>query len=290
MPNLLVPYFSQWDPNANASNDDCGPTCISMILSFYGTNISPNDIFAKTGAAKEQLITIQQMQNAVASIGFLSTYKVGLTVDNLKAYLDQGIPVIALVHMGDFNSRQDKNFAGGHLVVVVGYRDDGYFVNDPDFKDQFRQDGDHHFYTKQEFESAWSDCHLDDNPDNSLLIVQPAQKGTFVDEATFIKLVTKATSTDTIGHYLNFPQDQIDAVEFGNAAIEKIKELQDLAFTQPKAPEANSEPSNQPSQAPQSGQQPIITPDQANQVVNSGGFMAFISSLFSIFKRKEVKN
>src|SRR5258708_287244 len=173
MQNLPVPYHSQWDPDANASRDECGPTCLSMIFDFYGKPATANAIFSKTGAGVDSLISVAQLLLAAQAMGFTANYKTELTVKDLTNYLDNSIPVIALVNNGSLGSRQDKSDTGGHFLVVVGYRDDGYFVNDPDFWGQFRPDCDHHFYTKAEFETAWSSCPLDRNPHNTLLIIDP---------------------------------------------------------------------------------------------------------------------
>jgi predicted double-glycine peptidase len=172
--NLQVRYKSQWDDDAKASNNDCGPASIAMILNYYGLNVTTDQVFAKTGA-DGGLISIAKMQNAIINLGYESEFKKNISVDDLKNYINQDIPVIALVHYGSLNSTQDKNFKGGHFFDVVGYRDDGYFVNDPNFKGSLRQDGDHHFFTKSEFEKAWKDCSLDNNPINSVLIIKRKQ-------------------------------------------------------------------------------------------------------------------
>lgn len=172
MINLPVPYKSQWDDDARKTNNDCGPASIAMILNYFGENYTTDQIFQKTGAG-QGLINIGQIQKAISACGYESTFQANLSVDNLRRILDQKVPVIALVHYGSLNSTQDKNFKGGHFFVVVGYKEDGYFVNDPNFKDNFRQDGDHHFYTKTEFEKAWKDSKIDGNPINSIIYIQP---------------------------------------------------------------------------------------------------------------------
>lgn len=174
MINLPVIYSSQWDPDASEDHaDDCGPTCIKMILNFYGGNYTINQIFEKTGATAGQLITFAQMFNAINSCGFKYEYLTGQTPQKLQSLLDKGVLAIALVHYGNLSSRQDQRYQGAHFVTPVGYRDDGYFVNDPDFWGSFRQDGDHHFFTKTDFETAWGNCKLDGNPNNSLLVIYP---------------------------------------------------------------------------------------------------------------------
>ena len=172
MVNLEVGYKSQWDGDASASANDCGPASACMVLNFYGEHLTTDQLTKKTGAGGG-LVTISELMAAIRAFGYECQYVKGATPDHIKGYLDRAMPVIALVHYGSLTSTQDKNFKGGHFFTVVGYRDDGYFVNDPNFRDQYRQDGDHHYYTKQEFESAWGSCHLDQNPDNSFIVILP---------------------------------------------------------------------------------------------------------------------
>lgn len=169
--NLPLPYISQFDPANTDQVDDCGPSCVAMILQGLGKQVTTNEVFVAAGAQPNTLITYSQLQTAVASFGFTSQYHQGVTPFDLYNYLQQGITPIVLVHAGNLSSRQDQQFTGGHFLVVVGMRDDGYFVQDPDFWGQFEKDGDHHFYTKADFETAWSNCFQDQNPNNSALVI-----------------------------------------------------------------------------------------------------------------------
>lgn len=204
MTNLEVPYVSQFDPQSNEDPaDNCGPSCVSMILNFYGEKTTVNQIFELTGAIKGQPISIVQLQKAITALGYSSDWETGVTPDNLKAVTDKNIPPIALVHAGDLKSRQDQGFAGGHFIVIDGYRDDGYFANDPDFWGQYRQDGDHHFYTKAEFEQAWSDCTQDNNPNNGLLVIHPKVQPTTGLPANYPDIVHGSTQWDqSVAKYL----------------------------------------------------------------------------------------
>lgn len=168
--NLPVAYKSEWDGDATETANDCGPTSAAMVMSFYGENHTTNEIFELTGAG-QGLITISQLVSAIGRLGFQCEYKEGLSEEDIKNYLRQGIVPILLVHYGSLNSREDTNFTGGHFYVPVGFRNDGWLVNDPNFWGSFRQDGDHHFYTEEEFMAAWSNCHLDGNPDNAAIII-----------------------------------------------------------------------------------------------------------------------
>lgn len=170
--NLPVKYKSQWDADAIQTANDCGPTSIAMILNYFeGKDTYTSDqIFALTGAGKG-VISMAQMKTALDKLGYTASFLTKVSVADLKIIIDAGVPVIALVHYGSLNSVQDKLFKGGHFFVVRGYRDDGYWVNDPNFQGSFRADGDNHFYTKAEFENAWNNCHLDGNNDNQLIVI-----------------------------------------------------------------------------------------------------------------------
>jgi hypothetical protein len=174
--NLSVPYISQFDEQANEdAADACGPTSAAMVLNFFGEQTTPNEFFEKTGAQKGQLITISQMRKAIISYGYTSEYKIGCTVDDILVLLKEGVAPIVLVHYENLHSREDT-YKGAHFMVIDGIRSDTIFANDPDFFAQFKQDGDHHAYTMSDFLIAWSNCHLDGNPDNSLLVIYPKDK------------------------------------------------------------------------------------------------------------------
>ena len=172
--NLPVPYKTQWDADAGGTANDCGPTSIAMITNYFDPSlkVTTDKVWQFSGAGLG-LINIAQMQKAITTLGYKSEFRPNCSVSDLKAFIDRGMPVIALVHYGDLTSVQDTAYKFGHFFAVVGYRSDGYFVNDPNFKDKFRADGDHHFFTKAEFEKAWGDCAVDQNPNNSLIIIYP---------------------------------------------------------------------------------------------------------------------
>jgi hypothetical protein len=189
--NLPVPYKSEEDADAVASNLDCGPTSLSMVLNFYGEHTTTDQL---TGLLVNRgLITFPELQKIATSFGYNAEYYLNQTFDALKKMLDQNIPIVVLLHAGDLQSRQDKNWTGGHFVTVVGYRaDDSLYVNDPDFYGQYRAQGDHHVYTLNEFMQAWGDCHIDGNQDFSFMVVFPKTDTT--------KLVPKQVKiTSTVG-------------------------------------------------------------------------------------------
>jgi ABC-type bacteriocin/lantibiotic exporter with double-glycine peptidase domain len=186
--NLEVPYKSQWDADAKGTRNDCGPASIAMILNFYGERVTTDQVFKETGAGPN-LITINQLQKAISAFGYTSHYEQNVSPQRIKDLIDRDTPSILLVHYGSLNSTQDKTFKGGHFFPVVGYYDDGYFVNDPNFFGEQRKEGDHHNYLRNELEKAWSDSVLDKNPRNALIWIERKQPTESTDQKTALKLV-----------------------------------------------------------------------------------------------------
>lgn len=90
--------------------------------------------------------------------------------------LKKKVPPIALIRYAPLSSRQDKGYKNGHFVVITGIDKDCLIVNDPDFYGNYREHGHHHRYLKKEFLEAWSTCHYNKNPNNSLLIIYRKEK------------------------------------------------------------------------------------------------------------------
>lgn len=171
MTNLSVAYKSQWDGDAGKTANDCGPASIAMLLNYYGENLTTDMVFEKTGAGSG-LISWPQLQKAISAFGYVSHLERSQSLPRLRQLIDLNCPVIVLVHYGSLKSTQDKNFKGGHFFLMVGYHDGGFFVNDSNFKDALRNQGDHHNYETSEFDKAWADCTVDGNQAYSLLWVE----------------------------------------------------------------------------------------------------------------------
>lgn len=172
---LNVPYKSQWDDDATATQNDCGPASIAMILNFYNEKLSTNDVFYKSGAGLGY-VTFAQMFNSITSYGYRYELITGCSIGKLKEFVDKEIPVIALVHYGELASRQDQKFTGPHFFVVCGYDDNNYIVNDPNYWGNRREEGNKHYYSKDQFETAWTNASIDGNPSNSVIVIYPKTK------------------------------------------------------------------------------------------------------------------
>lgn len=132
------PLFLQWDPRwgymsygsiGNMGSSGCGPTCLSMAV-FYltGNRECTPDVVARYSLDNGYYVT--NVGTAWALIDEYPT-KYGLTVthpslseENLKDELDEGNILICSVRPGDFTS-------AGHFIVIYGYDENGFKINDP---------------------------------------------------------------------------------------------------------------------------------------------------------------
>ena len=150
-----VPYFFQYN-NQLYPGSSCQNTSIAMVLSYLGWNGVPDDITSRFGKDRAQSPGgLAEVFNSYASSNGLSMRLEPTTngsIAGLKAALDRGHPVI--IH-GYFTSY-------GHVVVVLGYDANGYYVHDPAgawsqvFKGGYSGggSGNNVYYGKSAFETA----------------------------------------------------------------------------------------------------------------------------------------
>lgn len=129
---LDVPYFSQTDNRFNP-NGSCNVTSIAMCLRFFGIKGNGNgqledqlyQWMESSGYSRHSPHDLAYLVNKVYGVkvspNIVDTFKDNATVEEIKAHIDDGNPVV--VH-GYFT-------AFGHIVVIVGYDENGFIVHDP---------------------------------------------------------------------------------------------------------------------------------------------------------------
>lgn len=170
--NLKVPYKSQWDADAKGTQNDCGPASVAMILGYFGLAVTTDAVYEKTGAGAG-LIGIAQMEKAIKALGYTTYRKVQSSLDEIRKVLDSGLPVIALVHYGSMGSGRQDDYTGAHFLVVRGYKDGGFYLNDPNFWDSMRSKGENWFIAESTFLKAWNDAAKDGNQARSFQVINP---------------------------------------------------------------------------------------------------------------------
>ena len=133
------PLFLQWDirwgymlygnTGGNIASSGCGPACLSMAV-YYLTgdrNCTPDAVAQYSmdhghyvpGAGTAWAL----MQEYPQEYGLTSTY-INWKEAIMKAELDKGNMIICSVRAGNFTS-------GGHFILIYGYDENGFKINDP---------------------------------------------------------------------------------------------------------------------------------------------------------------
>lgn len=132
------PIFLQWDPrwgyasygkNSCIAVSGCGPTCLSMVL-YYLTGreeLTPDvigDYSMENGYYLPGTGTLWALFEDTAPLCGVYVSQPDPSEWEMRAALDGGAVLICSMGPGDFT-------AGGHFIVIYGYDEDGFLVNDP---------------------------------------------------------------------------------------------------------------------------------------------------------------
>ena len=115
-----LPYYNQYY-NENKGWATCQNTSVAMVLSYFENSIHPDSIYKDWGKDYAQSPSgLNAVYSSYATKSSITTYT-NASPEELKAALSSGY--IAIVH---------GYFTGfGHVLVVRGYENGRYYVNDP---------------------------------------------------------------------------------------------------------------------------------------------------------------
>jgi len=116
---LDVPYYYQLN-NSNDPYGTCNITNLAMALSYNTQTIDPDTIYNYEGSPVYTGTDLRRLARHYGATN--SVYHAGVGKEKVKYYLDRGIPVI---FQGQFTGGR------GHMILLVGYDDTGWIVNDP---------------------------------------------------------------------------------------------------------------------------------------------------------------
>jgi hypothetical protein len=166
---LSLGYKSQYDLDAAASRNDCGPACLAMLVNALGIAATTDAVFHRTGAAADGYVSMAQLMRAGESYGAPLEFRKGWGLAQLRAALDLARPAIALVHYGAFSELDpgvstQSVFRGPHFVLVVGYDEQHVVVHDPLWTGERRDEGAYKRWPNAVWLAAWGRCHEDCDP------------------------------------------------------------------------------------------------------------------------------
>ena len=132
-----VPLFVQWDKRWGYEKysgnffaaSGCGPTTLSMVVVYLTHNREASPI-AVAKYSKEAGYSVVGSGSSWTLISEgcrhygVKAKAVALDESRMKAELDEGHPIVVNVGPGDFTDT-------GHFMVITGYDDEGFSINDP---------------------------------------------------------------------------------------------------------------------------------------------------------------
>lgn len=135
-----VPLLLQWDKrwgydkygSKMIGSAGCGPACMSMAYIYLteDTQMNPRKMaeFAHKNGYNTKAGTSWDFFTDGASLLGLRGREMGLDEVKMKEVLDKGKVIICSMRPGDFTTT-------GHFIVIRGYDRKGFFVNDPNSKE-----------------------------------------------------------------------------------------------------------------------------------------------------------
>ena len=132
-----VPLFVQWDKRWGYEKysgnffaaSGCGPTTLSMVVVYLTHNRDASPL-AVAKYSKEAGYSVDGSGSSWTLISEgcrhygVKAKTVALDESRMKAELDAGHPIVINVGPGDFTDT-------GHFMVITGYDDEGFSINDP---------------------------------------------------------------------------------------------------------------------------------------------------------------
>ncbi len=140
------PLFLQWDPRWGYQEmgsescvglSGCGPTCMSMVL-YYLTKdetLTPGEMAeytTKSGYYVEGAGTAWAYMEEIPILFGVEAQDVAISENAMKEALDNDSFIICAMRRGDFT-------LAGHFIVIYGYDEEGFLVNDPNCIDRSRR-------------------------------------------------------------------------------------------------------------------------------------------------------
>ncbi len=136
-PRLVVPPISQMTAPRALRYRICSPTCIAMVLAYYGIDRSLADVVRDCLHEPSGLFGVWPLAiRTGADAGLIGAVECLSDIDTAAAILERGLPIVASIRFGA-GALPGAALASteGHLVVVTGMDADSVYINDPAARD-----------------------------------------------------------------------------------------------------------------------------------------------------------
>ena len=128
---LNVPYYTQLDSEVwGQAERSCFSSAMAMALEYVDPEgiDGDDDDYLRIVLQYGDTVSSEAQVKAARSLGYDVEFRTDGTEQDLLDQLDRGIPIpVGILHKGFV----DKPTGGGHYIVLTGYDDTYFYVNDP---------------------------------------------------------------------------------------------------------------------------------------------------------------
>jgi predicted double-glycine peptidase len=132
---------------------DCGAKALQIVMEYYGVDVR-EDILIKELKLNKNGTSVDNMIFVAEKNGFKVRAATGVSLEQLKHFVDEGHPVIVIVQAWAerYMALEDwkTDYEDGHYVVVIGYNSSIIIFEDPS---SIRRT----WLTEEEFLARWHD-------------------------------------------------------------------------------------------------------------------------------------
>jgi predicted double-glycine peptidase len=132
---------------------DCGAKALQTVMAYYGVDIREDKLINMLGTG-ENGTQVEEMISIAKQNGFLVEAREKMTINELKKFIDRGIPVIVVLQAWAerYMTLKDwqRDYDDGHYAIVIGYEGKTILFEDPS---SFRRT----WLREIEFLSRWHD-------------------------------------------------------------------------------------------------------------------------------------
>lgn len=134
---------------------DCGAKALQLVMAYYGIEKREDDLIKDLKSDKDGT-PIENMIDVAQKNGFKVVARSGVSLETLKQYIDNGIPVIVLLQAWAerYMTLEDweNDWDDGHYAIVIGRQDNIIIFEDPS---SFRRT----WLKEEEFLARWHDVN-----------------------------------------------------------------------------------------------------------------------------------
>lgn len=128
----------------------CGPASLKIVLLYYGVEKDEEELYKLCNASSDLGIDDKSLKKAAESLGFKVRIQNFASFDDIKKWLEKGIPVIVDWFTRGRASYSDSEVADGHYSVVMGLDGENIYLQDPEI-------GKMRIIAKDDFIRVWFD-------------------------------------------------------------------------------------------------------------------------------------